>query len=225
MDMHDGLDLHSIHLYEQSGVTVDLFVVGHFKENCYFVHLSGRDEVVIIDPGSDAETLTSFIDEQHFRPAAILSTHGHLDHIGAVEALRQRYECLHYQHPLEQEVMQQIPMTARMYGIDPPTIPAVDRWLESDSRLTLAGLEIGVLHTPGHTPGSVCFAIRDAVFVGDTIFRGHVGRTDFPGSDYNAMRRSILEELFSRAAETTLFPGHGFQTTVGREQKTNPDLL
>lgn len=206
-------------------VYVETVVVGRFKENTYLLRHQDSREVVLIDPGAEPTRLIQIIEEKGWQPAAVLATHGHLDHFGAVQALKDRYNVPFYLNEAEMDNLLAAPLRASMYGVEPPRVPKVDRWLVGGERLYLADLRIHVMHTPGHTPGSMSFAVEGVVFSGDTLFCGAVGRTDFPGGDYDHLVHSINERIWALGDDTLVLPGHGRHTTVGAERRQNPYLI
>lgn len=206
-------------------VYVEVATVGRFRGNTYFLRHRESSQVVLIDPGAEPERLIEMIDRRGWQPAAVLVTHGHLDHFGAVQMLKDRYNVPFYLNEAELDNLLATPLRASMYHVAPPPVPKVDHWLMGGQRLYLADLRIQVLHTPGHTPGSMSFAVDGMVFSGDTLFCGAVGRTDFPGGDYERLVSSIHEQIWALGDETLIFPGHGRQTTVGEERRNNPYLI
>jgi glyoxylase-like metal-dependent hydrolase (beta-lactamase superfamily II) len=187
--------------------------LGAYQTNCYVVHREGQTQCILIDPGYDANQVLSFLEEKGLSPEAILLTHGHFDHVGAVRDLVALTDCPVYLHPEETTMPPQ--MTAGpLYYTHP---------LAWGQTLSLAGMQIDVFHTPGHTPGSVCFAIEDLLFTGDTLFAGSCGRTDLPGGSWATITQS-LACLRGLQTPYRVFPGHGDSTTLEREKTANPYL-
>lgn len=205
-------------------LVVDAFVVGPFQENCYFVRREGRADTVVIDPGDEASRLIAHLEREKLNPVAILNTHAHLDHIGAVAEMKERFGLPFYLHPDDLPILAQAPGAARLYGVRVPTLPEVDHPLRHGQTLPLAGLAIEVRFTPGHTPGHVSFVVEDRVFSGDALFQGSIGRTDLPGGDTETLLASIERELLSLDDATQVYSGHGPATTIGRERRHNPFL-
>jgi len=205
-------------------IHVTTTVVGPFQENTFFLRLSDRPETVIIDPGAEGEKLAALLDGHELRPVAILNTHGHLDHIGAVSFLQSRYRIPFHLHAEDEAIAQGAPEHARFFGVEVPDVPEVDQTLSDGATLRLGGLEIEIAHTPGHTPGGVSFLVDGHVFAGDTLFQGSIGRTDLPGGDHAALIRSIQERLLPLPDKTIVHPGHGPDTTIGEERRANPFL-
>ncbi len=205
---------------------LESFVVGMLQTNCYLLGDSQTRVAVVIDPGGDSERIASRIQQLGLNLVAILNTHGHFDHIMDAWALKQRLGGEIYLHPKDEVIFQQ--SMAGMGSLFAPkprtTDKKVDRNLKEGDSLEFGSLCFGVLETPGHTPGHVSFHLPDAgvIFVGDTLFAGSIGRTDFPGGSYSQLIRSVREKIFPLDGKTAVFPGHGPKTTVEREQRSNP---
>jgi hydroxyacylglutathione hydrolase len=194
-------------------ICVRTFVNGPLEENCYLIYIQGEKAGVLVDPGSSADELAAKIEETGVKPVLILATHGHFDHVGAVQSLKEKYQA-----PFACQAMDQDHLKMAQDA------PQVDQFLESGEVLETAGLKIKVLATPGHTEGGLCYYMEEhgLLFSGDTLFEGTVGRTDLPGGSALEMTRSIKNVLYPLQDETRVFPGHGEETTMGREKKTNP---
>jgi hydroxyacylglutathione hydrolase len=203
---------------------VDTETVGPFQENTFLLRPGDAPHTLIIDPGDEPERLIARIQGDQLVPVAILNTHAHLDHIGAVVPLIRMYDLPFYLHPADLPILKDAPEHARMFGVRVPEVPAVDFELADGDVLELAGLRITVLHTPGHTPGGVSFAVDGRLFAGDALFKGSVGRTDLPGGDWETLRDSLLNRIMTLDDETVVHSGHGPDTTVGHERRTNPFL-
>lgn len=184
--------------------------LGDLEANCYIVSRDGETECVIIDPAADAARLEDILEENHLQCVAVLLTHGHFDHVGAVRDLAAATGCAVYLRPEELTMPPHMTAGALYYTHFYPT----------EGQLAVAGIPFSVFHTPGHTPGSVCLLAEDALFTGDTLFAGSCGRTDFPGGDARAMRDS-LRKLKEFPEETRVFPGHGQDTTIAHEKQHN----
>lgn len=199
--------------------------VGPLQANCYILW-ERPDAALVIDPGDEADKILAALETRKVRPGLIVNTHGHFDHIGAVKPLQQRLKVPYKVHRGELEIMAMVPARTRLWGILTPEAPTPDAFLEPDDKLHLSGLEVVALHTPGHTPGSTCFHVpkAKAVFTGDTLFAGSIGRTDFPGGNTEQELRSIRERLLTLPPETKVYPGHGPPSTVGDEAESNPFL-
>lgn len=198
--------------------------VSPFASNCYLIKNATTEQGIIIDPGDEPELIKRTIQEKNVNPKQILLTHGHLDHIMAVTILSNEYDLPVYAHAAEELLLQNVPAQAQMFGLPPVEIPIVTDWFDDGDILDLIGLEIKVLHTPGHSPGGSCFQIGKTIFVGDTLFQSSIGRTDLPGGDYQQLINSIKTKLFTLDDDMKVYPGHGDSTTIGLERQFNPFL-
>lgn len=185
--------------------------LGAYQTNTYVVANEGR--CVVIDPGYEADIIAAFLQEQNLAAEAIFLTHGHFDHIGAVKALVEKLNCPVYIHEAELSMPEM--MTAG-------PIYYTHTYGEGD-RIEKAGMSFRVLHTPGHTPGSVCLIVGNTCFSGDTLFADSCGRTDLPGGDWTTIRRS-LNRLAQIEDDLTVCPGHGILTSLATEKRYNPYL-
>ena len=207
------------------------FPAGAFAANCYIVATAPGEQCVIIDPGQDAEPgIEEILAEHRLRPAAVLLTHGHLDHIWSVAPVCGARDIPAYIHPADRALLSD-PVKGFSLGIGQElfgglkfTEPDDVRELTDGATLELAGLELTVDHAPGHTPGSVTFRAPDVIFTGDLLFAGSIGRTDLPGGDTREMMRSLRRVCLPLPDETVVLSGHGPQTTIGAERRGNPFL-
>lgn len=198
-----------------------------FDENTFLLWLRNRPDCLVVDPGFDPEQILAFLDERKIVPAAILNTHGHSDHIAGNEALKLRWpDCpLIIGHGDAAKLTDaQLNLSAR-YG-RAITSPPADRTVRSGDRISAAGFELEVREIPGHSVGHVVFLWKDntpnMAFVGDVIFQGSVGRSDFYDGDFEQLATGIRDKIYDLPEDTVLLPGHGAATTVGQEKKTNP---
>jgi hydroxyacylglutathione hydrolase len=203
-----------------------MFTVGPVAENCFIVRGSGSDRALVVDPGDEPERLLGAIDELGAQVDAILITHCHFDHVGAVAPVAAATGAPVYCPEIEVPVLADIMSFVPWPGFGPYESYDADETVSGGERLSLAGFEIDVLHTPGHSPGHVTYAIddEDALFSGDVLFKGSVGRTDLPGGDGPTLLESIRTLVERYPTETTVYPGHMGITTLGDERATNPFL-
>jgi hydroxyacylglutathione hydrolase len=201
---------------------LDVFSDNPFGTNCWLIAADDSDEAVVVDPGFSPDRIRALLDAAGRRPMAVLATHGHFDHIGSAGVFCGD-DLPFYIHQADEAALTD--PAAWGSGIPVPAVPVKDiRTVVDGDVLEFAGFEIRVSHTPGHTPGSVCYSTTGFVVTGDLVFRGSIGRSDFPNSDPAAMEASLRRFLTFRE-ELPAFPGHGPETTVGHERRTNPFLL
>lgn len=202
---------------------VQTLVNGPLEQNCYLLHSEGSREGVLVDPGSDAMGLKKALDDRGVKPVLLLATHGHFDHVGAVHALAQAYGAPFALTKDDAFLLEMLEDTFAVYGMGATKLPHVDRWLEPGQNISVAGLKLRVLGTPGHTPGGVCFyhAESGSLFSGDTLFAGSVGRSDGQGASHETLLASIRRELLPLPDDTQVYPGHGPASTLGRERREN----
>jgi hydroxyacylglutathione hydrolase len=207
---------------------IDRLILGEFQTNSYVVR---KDEsavdCLVIDAGLDASDLVAFLRQHRLNPVAVVLSHGHIDHIAGLAALRRQFPRLKvYVHRLDASLLSEPRANlSLMAGVAFTTEPP-DVLLEEGDVVEEAGIRLKVLHTPGHTPGGIClYAESDGVvFVGDTLFADSDGRTDFPGGDMDQLVQSIRTKLFTLPDQTAAYPGHGMRTTLAREKRANPFL-
>lgn len=204
-------------------VSVAGLTVGAFQENCYLLTESDSNRCVIIDPGAEPDRIIATIEKSGAVPEAIWLTHAHLDHIGAITGLRQRFEIPVYLHPLDTPLYAMASRQAAMYGLPFEQPEPADRALGDGDVMELGGLRFAVMHAPGHAPGHVVFHGHGIALVGDCLFAGSIGRTDLPLSNPRDLATS-LERIVGLPDETIVYPGHGQITTIGTEVATNPFL-
>ncbi len=207
-------------------MTVKEFQVGLVGTNCFLAVNSSTNEALIIDPGDEAGRLIKEIEKKQLAPAAVLLTHGHFDHCMAAQELAAHYRISIYVHEDEKETMEN-PAYNCCGMIGKNLSFQADKYFHGEKdRLSAAGFDIDVLHTPGHTVGGACFYVKSEgiLFSGDTLFCESVGRTDFPKGSMSQLVRSIHEKLMPLPDSTKVLPGHGEWTTIGKERQYNPFL-
>ena len=195
--------------------------VGQLETNCYIVTNEDTLECVVIDPGDESNTILDYIEDNRLKCRAIMLTHGHFDHVGAAEEVAAAEGCPLWISP-EDWAMSLEPSAAPFFPLDHSRIRTV-RFFSEDAPLTVSGLHLSVLKTPGHTPGSVCLMGEDCLFTGDTLFDGSCGRTDLPGGSHLQMRRSLCR-LAALSGDFHVYPGHGPATTLDVQRTRNPYL-
>ncbi len=205
---------------------VRVFTVGMVQENCYLFRRDGSDRAVIVDPGEEAPRLLGAIDELGVELEAVLLTHTHFDHVGAVAPVAKATGAAVWVPELEKPVLSDINSYVPWAEFGPYESWDAEHTVSGGERLSLAGFEIDVVFTPGHSPGHVTYSIPDetAIFSGDVLFQGSVGRVDFPGGDWPTLLGSIRTLVDTLPAETTVYPGHMGVTTLGAERASNPFL-
>jgi glyoxylase-like metal-dependent hydrolase (beta-lactamase superfamily II) len=174
-------------------------------------------EAVVLDPGGDSDYLISQIDKIGAKVKYILLTHGHVDHVGGVVDLKRKYNVPFYIHKADEEM---IMMGTEVFG----DLPVADGYIKEGDIITFGNLKVKCIHTPGHTPGGVCFLIEDKVFTGDTLFQGSIGRTDFAGGSYEQIISSIVNKILPLGDNVEVYPGHGPKSSVIFEKARNPFL-
>lgn len=203
------------------------FVAPVFAQNAYLAWAPPAKVALAIDPGGEAAAMADFLAAEGLTLAGILLTHAHLDHVEGVATLVRRTGAESWLHPDDQALYTHVVQQGLAFGLPIEAQPPVDHALAHGQQLQLAGIDLEVRHVPGHSPGHVLFhhAASGVAFVGDVVFQGSIGRTDLPGGDYQALMRSIREQVLTLPPETVLYCGHGPETSVGAEASTNPFLI
>ena len=223
-----GICYHSTAMSEApvSELMVRGIVVGVFAENCWVVGSRSTREGIVIDPGDQPEDILALARDMGLTIKAIANSHAHLDHILGVRGIKEATDAKFLLHPDDLEIARGAAETATRWlgrSIEPPPEPD---WLLSDNdEVEVEGLKLKVIHTPGHTQGSVAFYTEGMLFSGDTLFRGSIGRTDLPGGNYEQEIASIVDRLLALPDDTVVRPGHMEETRIGHERQTNPFVL
>lgn len=205
----------------------EIIPVGMLQCNCSIVGDEASGEAVVIDPGDEIERVQEVLRRHNLRVRYIVATHAHIDHVGGIEKLQKVSGAPVMLHEADLPLYQNLAVQAHWLGVSSPGAVEVDRLLEPGDVLRWGSLSLEVLHTPGHSPGSLSLHMPGAqvrIFSGDTLFRGSIGRTDLWGGSYDEIMRSIHETLLRFPDATPVFPGHGPATTIGEERESNPFL-
>ena len=201
-------------------------VVGLFQENCYIIGSRQTGEAICFDPGDEVDEIRALAREMRVTIAKIACSHAHLDHIMAVRALKEETGAPFLLHLNDLGLARQMPEHARnLLGRIEQPAPEPDGFLADGDDVEIPGISLKVLHTPGHTPGSICLYGHGMLFSGDTLFQQSIGRTDFPGGSFPQLMESIVTRLMTLPDETIVRPGHMEQTTIGAERRANPFVL
>ena len=204
---------------------IKTIVTGPFQENSYLLIDNLSNKCVLIDPGDEAQKIINYINEKNITPIAIINTHAHLDHIGAISEIKAEYSIPFYLHIEEKPILDSYLVSCRMFGMKPAESPSVDEWLNASGELLIGPFKFLIIETPGHTPGGCSFLINDAIFVGDTLFQGSIGRTDLPGGDRKILDKSLIKLINKLNPKTAVYSGHGPSTSIGFEKINNPFLI
>lgn len=204
---------------------IERLEVGLFAENCYVVACEKTHEGVVLDPGDEIPRILATIREHELEIKYILLTHGHLDHVKELSTLNNELKVPVLMHQEDQFLLDNLPGQAAAFGLSVSGIPRVDTYIREGDQVEFGRIRFDILHTPGHSPGSVTFFTDAHAFVGDVLFSGSIGRTDLPGGDYHILMSSIKDKLLPLGESTHVYPGHGPPTTLGSEKQTNPFLL
>lgn len=207
---------------------LEYLTVGPFAENSYILGDEATGDGILIDPGHDPKAILARVKALGLTISAIVNTHAHIDHVGGVAEVQRQLGVPFALHEKELPLLEALPMQAQLFGLPPITVPQVDDWLTEGQRLKVGGLDITVIETPGHSPGSVTLKVERAgvpgvdLIAGDVLFAGSIGRTDLPGGNYDTLIRSITLKLFPLGDACRVWPGHGPDTTIGDERRGNP---
>ncbi len=201
---------------------LETICVGSMQVNCYILAENTDSQAIIIDPGSEDNKIKHVLKKHKLKPAFIINTHGHIDHIGCDDA----FEVPIYIHRQDLALLKNPQLNLSTFLVSPFSVKSKIKVLEDKEKIELGQICLEVLHTPGHTPGGICLLMRrpsdKILFSGDTLFYHGIGRTDFPGADEGLLIKSIEEKLLNLADDTIVYPGHGPSSTIGEEKKNNP---
>jgi hydroxyacylglutathione hydrolase len=203
-------------------VEIECAVVGMFQANCFAVRTGPKGQGFLVDPGDEPEAIVDLIHRAGLEPEAILLTHGHIDHTNAAAEIRRRYRSRVICHSADRPMVEEAEQPTLWDLVRNPC--NVDQELNGAATLPIAGRSIEVIHTPGHTAGSVCYRLGPYVFTGDTLFKGSIGRTDLPGGSDAEMLKTLKHIISTLEDDLVVLPGHGPATTMGEEKELNPFL-
>lgn len=202
----------------------EVLPVGMLGCNCSVIGDEQSGEAIVIDPGDDVTKIIEIVERHKLTVTMIVITHAHIDHIGGAEKLRARTGALVYMHEADKALSDRLDIQAAWLRIPTPKNPGIDKPAREGDVIRAGSIEAHVLHTPGHTPGSISLflPLEKKLIAGDTLFEGSIGRTDLPGGDTAQINQSIKGKLYALPEETVVYPGHGGVTTIGKEKKHNP---
>ncbi len=192
--------------------------------NCFIVGCENTKFAVVIDPGDEVNKILLSLADSKLTVKYIINTHGHFDHVGANKRLKDATGAPILIHKADADMLAQVSISAMAFGMSGENSPPADRAIDEGDKITFGGITLTVLHTPGHSLGGVSLHGDGVVFVGDSLFAGSIGRTDFPGGDYDTLIRSIKTKLLPLGDDVVVYSGHGPATTIGREKRFNPFL-
>lgn len=200
------------------------FTVGAFAENPYLLWCSDTMQAIMVDPGDEADLLWQAIGDAGVQLQAIVLTHAHFDHVGAVTAIRERAGVPVYLHPADDGLLTMVGEQGSKFGLHIAPVAPAEHALAQDGQVNVGNISLAVLHTPGHSPGSVCLYAADeqTLIAGDTLFRRSIGRTDLPGGNPEQIVQSIHAHLWPLPDDVRVYSGHGPATTIGEEKRLNP---
>lgn len=197
--------------------------VGDLESNCYLIVDPGTRKAILVDPGDEGERIAKWVEEKNAEVECVLVTHGHADHIGANRFVKEKWNAPLGIHEKDSDCLSD-PMINLSAFFSPFTAPPADFFVEEGAFDRWSGPSLEIRHTPGHSPGSISIVGDGWVICGDVLFKGSIGRTDFPRSNLHQIHQSIVEKLMTLPPETVVYPGHGPATTIGEERETNPFL-
>ncbi|MCM8537866.1 MAG: MBL fold metallo-hydrolase [Lentisphaeraceae bacterium] len=202
------------------------FPVGLYQCNCSIIYCDKTLEAIIIDPGSEPETIVAKVESKGLKVKYLLHTHAHLDHFGATSKVKEKCSAVIGLHKADEFLYNLHEQQSAMLGLPQTTISTIDHYIQDNEEFTFGEGQLKTLFTPGHTPGSISFSLEIGselfLFSGDTLFNGGIGRTDFPGGDSELIVKSIKDRLYTLDGDCRVIPGHGDETLIGKEKRSNP---
>lgn len=204
---------------------IKTITVSPFAENCYIVASEKTRGGVVIDPGDEIDRIIAEIEDAGVTVSKIINTHGHIDHTAGVKEMQEKLGIPFFIHEGDMDFLKIIDEQAKMFGMETLGVPEVEGFLNEGDTIEFDDIILSVLHTPGHSPGGICFLGEKDILVGDTLFAGSIGRTDLPGGNYDQLIDSVDTKLMPLDEKMNVFSGHGPPTTIGVEKRTNPFLV
>lgn len=198
--------------------------VGPFAMNAYILWCSHTRAGVLVDPGDEIDLILQTVTALKVKPERIVLTHAHLDHVWHVKAIQERLKLPLFMHRDDLPLLERLPFQAQMFGLPTPAPPRLDGYLEEGETVSFGQVAMKVLHAPGHAPGSIVLYGEDTAVVGDVLFQGSIGRTDLPLGSHETLMNSIRQKLMTLPDQVRVLPGHGDETTIGIERRSNPFL-
>ncbi len=205
-------------------MNIETITVGPLAVNCFIISDPETNEAVLIDPGSESKRIINLIEVRNLQLLSIMNTHCHIDHIAEVKAIQDHFNAQFFIHEDELPVLNTLGESDGLFGINVSGVPEVSGFLEPDQEIKIGNNVGKILFTPGHSPGGISYAIQNHVFVGDSLFKDSIGRTDLHGGNYEELIASIRSKLFTLPNDTIVYPGHGPITTIEYEKQNNPFL-
>jgi glyoxylase-like metal-dependent hydrolase (beta-lactamase superfamily II) len=201
---------------------IKMLPVGPIMANCYIVGCEETLKAAIIDPGDEAGRILQAVADSNLSVTHIVNTHGHFDHVSANKDIHAATNAPILIHALDAPMLDKISASAANWGLSAEDSPPPDRNIDEGDTIEVGNITLKVIHTPGHTPGGISLFADGHLFVGDTLFAGSIGRTDFPGGNFETLKSSIQDKLFTLDENIRVHPGHNSETTIGHEKHTNP---
>lgn len=201
---------------------LNMLMVGPLQANCYIVGCERTRQAAVIDPGGDVDQILTALARDQLRLVYIINTHGHVDHTAGNKRLKEVTGAQLVIHESDAPMIMNLASSGSMWGMKVENSPAPDLYVREEDTITIGDISLKVLHTPGHSPGGISLVTDKVVFVGDTLFAGSIGRTDFSGGDHESLIRGVRSKIFTLGDDVVVYPGHGPETTVGQEKRSNP---
>ncbi|MFP4444998.1 MAG: MBL fold metallo-hydrolase [Desulfosudaceae bacterium] len=204
---------------------IEKLEVGMIMANCFIIGCEETRQAAVIDPGDEADRIFYTLAEHKLTVKYLINTHGHFDHVSANKPLKKATGAELLIHAADASMLTNLSQMAAGFGMSADNSPPPDRTVDEGDVISVGTIDLKVLHTPGHSPGGISLYTDNKAFVGDTLFAGSIGRTDFPGGDFDTLIASIQNKLFPLGDDVIVFCGHGPETTIGRERRSNPFVM